>query len=141
VVEANLRRKNAALDEDTTSRVKHNPKAFRAFMDAFYPRPKRASEATAASATRDPANADIQLTENEEGAFAAAVAAIPELKTGCSKQLYRQWLATYRAEYSEHRRQPPMAPDGYIPNSVVWKQMAEWGARRADPEIREYVLL
>jgi hypothetical protein len=50
---------------------------------------------------------------------------MPESQSGEAEELYYQSIAV-NCPPSDYL-QPPLAPDGYVPNSVIWQQMREYG--------------
>ena len=61
-----------------------------------------------------------ELKDLEEGALN-----LPEAQYGEAESLYYQSIAV-NCPPSDYLA-PPLAPDGYIPNSVIWQQMREYG--------------
>jgi len=110
-------------DPELNGRPKRNVR-MAAYMKWLYPQPDEAREATEMYKDADEAKLP-DMTREEYEKVEKEIALMPVMQSGHAGQLWHQSVAAY-CPHSE-LPPPPLAPDGYIPNSIIWQQMRAYG--------------
>ena len=95
-----------------------------AYMRWLYPQPDEARDAT--DMYKDAPRKELpDMTFEEYEAMETDISVMPVMQSGNASQLWYQSIAAYGP--TKNLPPPPLAPDGYIPNSIIWQKMRLYG--------------
>ena len=121
-----IAKRNRAKLVDTTLPVRPSKQAIRAFMKTLYPNIEQTEGLRQRYNPDQMAREPLKLSKKEMEYFSEAADRMPDAIQGPSASLYYQWVVAFRGPNADGRN-PPVAPDGFIPNSVIWQKMKEFG--------------
>eukprot|EP00040_Diaphanoeca_grandis_P021085 m.112258 g.112258 ORF g.112258 m.112258 type:complete len:1206 (-) comp28181_c0_seq1:23-3640(-) len=121
-----MKRRKDARYIDPVNKIRPNRHAMRVFLSSLYPSSENVRNLKQEYGVVPTPRERGLLTAAQQKELVAQAKGLPDAQEGASEQLYFQWLAGFK-DVPTHN--PPVAPDGYIPNSVIWQKMREFASK------------